>query len=53
MPNEHGEVWTYGILSPPTNANILVEGAESHDQIDAIVDHRTIGGNGTSSHLPI
>jgi len=53
MPNEHGEVWTYGVLSPRTNANILVEETESHDQIDAIVDHRPIGGDGTASLLPI
>jgi len=53
MPNEHGEVWTYGILSLRTNANILVEETESHHQIDAVVDHRRIGGDGTASHLPI
>lgn len=52
MPNEHGEVWTYGTLCSSQYANIPVEETESQDQIDAIVDHRPIGGDGMSSHRP-
>jgi hypothetical protein len=52
MPNEHGEVWTYGSNPVSHYANIPVEGTESQDQIDAIVDHRPIGGDGMSSVPP-
>jgi len=45
MPNEFGEVWTYGI---PQRFNGLdvVEESDSQDAIDAIVDHRPITENG-------
>jgi hypothetical protein len=45
MPNEFGEVWTYGISSLFGVDNI-VEESDSQDAIDAIVDHRPIAENG-------
>jgi hypothetical protein len=45
MPNEFGEVWTYGISSW-FGVDSIVEESESQDAIDAIVDHRPITENG-------
>ena len=45
MPNEFGEVWTYGIF-PWFGVDNKVEEPDSQDAIDAIVDHRPIAENG-------
>ena len=39
MPNEHGEVWTYGTAAEGRRLSV-VEEPEAQDAIDAIVDHR-------------
>lgn len=49
MPNEHGEVWTYGIASSGGRLSV-VEEPEAQDAIDAIVDHRGIMQYGIHFH---
>jgi hypothetical protein len=41
MPNEHGEVWTYGNSESEKGLSV-VEEPEAQEAIDAIVDHREI-----------
>jgi hypothetical protein len=46
MPNESGELWTYGMS--PLCLLIAVDEPEAQDAIDAIVDHRRVAEDGTS-----
>jgi hypothetical protein len=46
MPNESGELWTYGIFT--SVILIAVDEPEAQDAIDAIVDHRRVAEDGTS-----